>query len=573
VTRAGRQNRRRLATASAVVRAAIGLFVAATAATAHADPSDAPPPVVTTVAAPSSRPAATQPTTAPFVSPVAAQTAIDVLGDRPLPTAPGDHKLRFRTRIGNQPVDMACLLHLPPDYASAGPDAKHPMLVFLHGSGETGTDLAGVYIHGPMSLLKADGGNPDFAATCPFVVLCPQCPPRGQRWDMDYMTAALKVLIDGVVGRARVDPDRVYLTGLSMGGLGTWCVAEADAGRFAAIAPMNGQGCHPEQAGPLLRTVPVWSAVGLNDEAKFVEGTRAMDLALAHGPAERRFSYLIGNGHDAFWPTYQDPDFYEWLLNHRRAAAPPPATAPPFDANDPPTAPGRHFCTMATHVGDQACQLDYVLTLPKGYEPGKRYPTLLFLREADTVGPDYGDVCVHGPELALARDPALAADCPFVIVSPHWPAKCDWQSPGMTTAVLGLLDHLSAIGVGIDLDRVSVTGVNAGANGAWRLVADAPDRFAAVVPVETNVPIPSPDEQLSAVLRAVPGRAYVPATDRASADRLARLGAGSPREWRTVPLPPSAAPLGDLPPYADRELFAWLARQTRPVPQASVSTK
>ena len=532
----------------------LGLLATAAAVVCRADPTDTPPP-----RPPAVGPAATRP------APVA--ELVDELGrDRPLPTAPGDHKLKFRTHVDGRLVQMSYLLHLPPTYESDGPAARHPMLVFLHGSGESGDDLAGVMALGPMAHLKPDGGDPDLAATCPMIVLCPQCPPRGQRWDMDYMTRAVVGLIDGTVRRARVDPDRVYITGLSMGGLGTWCVAEAAPDRFAAVAPMMGLPWHPDTAGVTLRTVPVWASVGLNDESRFVDGQRTMDAALAGAPVDRRFSYLIGNGHDAFYPTYLDPDFYEWLLNHRRPTADrrerlATAAARRVDT-PPPTDPGHHFGTWATKVGDQPYQMDYVVYLPKGYTPGKRCPTMLFLREADTVGPDYHDVCVHGPDLALERTPALRDDFPFIVVAPHLPAKCDWQTGGMTPALLGLVDHLSAGGVGIDADRLTVTGIDAGSNGAWRLAADAPGRFAAVVPVETNLPMPVADDQLTAVARTVPGRAFVVAGDTVTAARLAKLATG--RDWAATPLPAGAVPLGDLGVYTNPELLAWVAAQSRP---------
>jgi predicted peptidase len=538
-------------------RAVTFAAAALSSAVALADPSD-PPPSVTTVTPP--------PTTRPTAKPVD-----EIGGDGPLPTTPGDHKLKFRTHVGGKVVQMTYLLHLPPRYETDGPDQRSPMLVFLHGSGESGSDLAGVYAWGPPSLLKKDTINPVFAASCPFIVLAPQCPPRGQRWDMDFMTEAVAVLVDGTIRRARVDPDRVYVTGLSMGALGTWCLAELTPDRFAAIAPMNGFGFHPERAGPLLRTVPVWASVGLNDEPKFVDATRTMDAALAGAPVARRFCYLIGNGHDAFWPTYQDPDFYEWLLTHRRpspaarealAAAPPPPVDTPL-----PTDPGLHFGTWDTKVADQPYPVDFVTYLPKGYTPGKRYPTMLFLREADTIGPDFNDICLHGPNLALARTPSLQDGFPFIVISPHMPVKCDWQTPGMTATLLGLLDHLSPLG--IDRDRVTVTGVDAGANGAWKLVAEAPDRFAAVMPIETHVPLPVTDDQMAAVERTVPGRAYVIAGDGASAARVAKWSAG--HDWKVTELPPSATALGELSAYTDPAVLSWLAAQVRPASPASAN--
>ncbi len=542
--------------------AAAFALLAAAGTVARADPFDPAP--------------AFPPTTRPAGGPVD-----EVGGDTPLPTSPGDHKLRFRTHVAGRQVDMAYLLHLPPGYdadvPATNPADRRPMLVFLHGAGECGTDLAGVYALGPMYHLRKGGDDPDLANSCPLVVLCPQCPPRGQKWNDDYMYKALMVLIDGAVRRSHVDPDRVYVTGLSMGGLGTWCVAEHDANRFAAVAPMSALAWHPEVAGPVLKTVPVWAVAGLGDEPRFIDGTRAMQAALAGAPADRRFTYLMGNGHDAFYPMYVHADWYEWLLSHRRPPTPAArqqwAACPPPPVDTPvPTTPGHHFCTVVTKVADQPYQLDYVVYLPKGYTPAKRYPTLLFLRESDTVGPDYHDVCVHGPDLALERHPPMQDGFPFVVVSPHLPVKCDWQMPGMSPMLLGLLDHLKAGGLGIDPDRVTVTGVNGGANGAWKLVTDAPDRFAALVPVETAGPVWPTDETVSAAARTVPGRAFVVAGDTGSVDRVQRLAGG--HDWRTVPLPPAATPLGELPPYTDPATLAWVAAQTRPpAPAASANAK
>src|SRR5262249_19722898 len=158
-------------------------------------------------------------------------------------TEVGDHKMKFRTHIGDRSVTLSYLLHYPANYNDG---KKHPMLVFFHGIGECGTDLAGVYALGPMTLLREDGGNPTFAASSPFVVLCPQCPPTGQTWDTDYIYKAATELIAQTVKKGKIDPDRVYATGLSMGGLASWCVAEQGPDLFAAIAPLSSMEWQPE---------------------------------------------------------------------------------------------------------------------------------------------------------------------------------------------------------------------------------------------------------------------------------------------------------------------------------------
>ena len=162
----------------------------------------------------------------------------------------------------------------------------------------------------------------------------------------------------------------------------------------------------------------------------------------------------------------------------------------------------------------------------------------------------------------------------MIVVSPHWPAKCDWQTPGMTAGPARPARRTCRRPTSASTPTAPpVTGVNAGANGAWKLVADAPDRFSAALPIETNVPPPVPDDQVAACVRAVPGRAYVPAADAATAARLARQSAGSSHAWATVPLPPSAGPLTRMSPYADAALLAWLTAQRRPAPAASAEAK
>ena len=120
------------------------------------------------------------------------------------------------------------LLFLPEGYESSG-EKKWPLMLFLHGAGESGNDLEKVKLHGPPKIV---GHKKDF----PFIVVSPQSPGRG--WNPDTLNA----LLDDVVAHNRVDPDRVYLTGLSMGGFGTWALAAAHPDRFAAIAPICGGG-------------------------------------------------------------------------------------------------------------------------------------------------------------------------------------------------------------------------------------------------------------------------------------------------------------------------------------------
>ncbi len=480
-----------------------------------------------------------------------------------LPTEPGDHKLKFRTHIGDKAVTMSYLLHLPPTY---GDGKKYPMLVFFHGIGECGTDLAGVYALGPMTRLRQDGGNPTFAASCPLIVLCPQCPPQGQTWDTDFMIKACTELMTQTIRKTSTDADRVYASGLSMGGLGSWCAAEDAPELFAAIAPLSAMAWHPESALQHLKYVSVWCIVGAQDQSRFIDGTHSMDAALSKGPIQQRFTYMLGMGHEAWYPTYENPQFYEWLLEHRRpdatekkkldAMTAPPATQPM------PTTPGHYVLTCSTKIGDQPINLDYVLYLPKGYKPGAApYPTMLFLHEQDTIGPQYKGICLHGPDLLLEKKPLLQNHFPFVIISPRLPINCDWQTPGMTRMLLGLIDHV-AESVAIDPERISATGLNAGATGAWKLASEAPDRFSALAAVVTDGPL-TPGDDIAQIATALPGRAFIKGGDGDSIGRINQIIGKSKMDWRLAKLADGASALGDVPAYGDHQFLAWLEQQHR----------
>ncbi|BAY47833.1 dienelactone hydrolase [Scytonema sp. HK-05] len=141
------------------------------------------------------------------------------------------------------------LLFLPKSYEAQ--ESRFPMILFLHGAGERGSNLEDVKRNGIARIVEE---QPDF----PFIVVSPQC-PRGERWSVNLLSA----LLDDVIAQYHVSLDRVYLTGLSMGGYGTWHLAADQPDRFAAIAPICGGG-NPEEAYRL-KNLPVWAFHGKRD--------------------------------------------------------------------------------------------------------------------------------------------------------------------------------------------------------------------------------------------------------------------------------------------------------------------
>jgi len=196
-------------------------------------------------------------------------------------------------------------LHLPPGAGMAGDeDARWPLLIFLHGSGERGSDIDRVKAHGPPKIADRD---PAF----PFILVSPLLPAE-EDWDL----ASLDAILDHVMATLPVDPARVYLTGLSRGGHATWRWGAVEPERFAALAPVAGRG--DPATGCALKKVPVWAFHGDRDDVVQPEGSFAMARAIrACGGLKSRLTIYPDLDHNAWDPAYEDPALYLWLLTHR----------------------------------------------------------------------------------------------------------------------------------------------------------------------------------------------------------------------------------------------------------------
>lgn len=207
-----------------------------------------------------------------------------------------------------EPGSYRYQLFLPRGYR-AEPARTYPLLVFLHGSGERGDDIARVKVHGPPKIADRD---PDF----PFVTVSPLL-SADQDWDI----AALDRLVDHVAKTYRIDPARIYLTGLSRGGHASWRWAIAQPTRFAAVAPVAGRG-NPGEACRLM-DLPVWAFHGDRDDVVAPEGSFAMARAIcACGGRDIRLTIYPDLGHNSWDPAYDDPALYAWLLDHKRPSPP-----------------------------------------------------------------------------------------------------------------------------------------------------------------------------------------------------------------------------------------------------------
>ena len=196
--------------------------------------------------------------------------------------------------------DVNYLLYLPEDYERSS--KKWPLVLFLHGSGERGSDIELVKRNGPPKRVE-EGKN------FPFILVSPQCPERTS-WD----NKLLITLLDEIESEYNVDKSRVYLTGLSMGGHATWSLAIQNPERFAAIIPVCARGY--SQDVYVLKDVPVWAFHGAKDDIVAIEDGKKMVDALEQAGGSVKFTIYPEANHDSWTETYNNPEVYEWLLSH-----------------------------------------------------------------------------------------------------------------------------------------------------------------------------------------------------------------------------------------------------------------
>ncbi len=234
-----------------------------------------------------------------------------------------DHEFHFR-------------LLAPPEVEQG---QRYPLVLFLHGAGERGSDNRAQLLYFPAQMAQTP-----WREKYPCFLLAPQC-PSGKWWarlipggarpatgDTDETSStdqgpppladelrAVTQMLDRVLAEHPIDPSRVYLTGLSMGGFGSWHLAATYPERFAAVVPICGGG-NPAWA-PRLVKLPLWAVHGAADPVVPVARTRVMIEALRAADAEPKYSELEGVGHDSWTPAYSDPmGVVPWMFDQVRPA-------------------------------------------------------------------------------------------------------------------------------------------------------------------------------------------------------------------------------------------------------------
>ncbi|MDB6029520.1 MAG: phospholipase/carboxylesterase [Verrucomicrobiales bacterium] len=217
----------------------------------------------------------------------------------------------------SKPLAAQYLVRLPQDY-DADSKKSFPLILFLHGAGERGTNVWKATTHGPSKYIQ---NHPE----SPFILVTPLC-PSNEVWSSDVLLA----LLDEVEKTYRVDQHRVYLTGLSMGGYGSWELGLSNPGRFAAMAPICGganlihltlaqKGYWPKSQVEQLQTLGIWAFHGDKDTVvPPSESKRLMEELQKVKVKDFKLTIYPEATHNSWTESYNNPELYEWFLQHKR---------------------------------------------------------------------------------------------------------------------------------------------------------------------------------------------------------------------------------------------------------------
>lgn len=222
----------------------------------------------------------------------------DAFGDEPAAGKQVEQSLKV-----SETLTIPYLLFLPDGYDESS-EREWPVILFLHGRGES---------RGPLSLV-AKWGPPRFAARgddLPYIVIAPQCPNETNWIDPEQQNGIL-ALLDHTLTELQCDRTRVYLTGLSMGGYGSWRLAADHPEKFAAVVPICGKG-DPTDASKLV-DLPIWVFHGDKDSSvPFQHSVDMVNAIREAGGNKIRFTTLEEVGHNCWSAAYATPELFKWL--------------------------------------------------------------------------------------------------------------------------------------------------------------------------------------------------------------------------------------------------------------------
>lgn len=237
----------------------------------------------------------------------------------------------------NDGANLPFRYFVPPGYDSA---QAYPVILFLHGAGERGSDNEAQLNNNANGALQLIGNSQ--LALQPVLMIAPQCPTNGW-WSGATLTTAIG-LVDQIAASYHIDPDRVYVTGLSMGGMGTWSAITSQPTRFAAAVPMSGNG--DTNAAASVSALPVWFFHAADDGTVDVSGSDALVAALRNAGASTIYTRYDTGGHAIWSAAYAHPLLFPWLVSQQRGM--PSTITPPILRITQPTAGSAWSTDQAT---------------------------------------------------------------------------------------------------------------------------------------------------------------------------------------------------------------------------------
>jgi predicted peptidase len=202
---------------------------------------------------------------------------------------------------------------------------KYPLVLFLHGAGERGRDNTSQLKNGVLNFASEQNRK-----TYPCYVIAPQCPP-GYRWvEVDWhlpshvqpeqpsvYLARTMLLLDSLIKKLNIDPNRIYITGISMGGFGVWDAISRWPDKFAAAVPVCGGGDTAKAAS--IKNIPIWVFHGDKDNVVMTSRSRDMIAKIKKAGGNPKYTEYPATGHNAWDKAFSEKDMYQWLFSQTNA--------------------------------------------------------------------------------------------------------------------------------------------------------------------------------------------------------------------------------------------------------------
>jgi predicted peptidase len=218
-------------------------------------------------------------------------------------------------------IKLPYRLELPANYDST---KKYPIILFLHGAGERGSDN-----ESQLTYIDKIFGSEQFRQKYPAFILAPQC-PKDKRWvEVDWslmhhtipdtMSIPMRLtvaLLLSIIHKYNIDTDRIYVTGLSMGGFGTWDIIARFPHLFAAAIPICGGG--DEKTAPKIAHIPIWAFHGTLDKVVPVQRSRNMIAAIKKAGGNPKYTEVPNKGHLVWNTAYATPGLWQWLFSQKK---------------------------------------------------------------------------------------------------------------------------------------------------------------------------------------------------------------------------------------------------------------